>query len=179
MASSEDRFLALVSAHLGLLYRVAGGYCRAPEERRDLMQEMVLQLWRSFPRYEERIRFSTWMYRVALNVAVSFYRGERRRVRDTDALEELADIGLELSAADAVSESVSDDARLLRALIQELPPVDRALVLYLDGHGHEETAEIVGLSPTNVSTRLHRLKDRLQQRFDAVSRAPARERNDP
>jgi RNA polymerase sigma-70 factor (ECF subfamily) len=160
----EDRFVALIAQHRGILYRVASGYGRSPDDRRDLTQEIVLQLWRSFPRYDEQLRFSTWMYRVALNVAVSFHRGERRRTGETIALE---DLGFELTVADTVSDAVSDDARLLRTLIHELEPVDRALVLlYVDGCGHEETAAIVGLSVTAVSTRIHRLKDRLQKQFD-------------
>ena len=168
MPGREESFVALLAQHRGILYRVASTYCRAADDRPDLMQEMVLQLWRSFDRYDERLRFSTWMYRVALNVAVSSYRGERRRTRDTGAIE---DLGFELAAADAASDSVSDDARLLLALIRELGAADRALVLlYLEGCGHEETAEILGISVTNVSTRIHRLKDRLQERFDAMSR---------
>ncbi|HZF13259.1 MAG TPA: RNA polymerase sigma factor, partial [Thermoanaerobaculia bacterium] len=77
----QDRFLALLDEHKKILYKVAGSYCRNPADREDLVQEMVVQLWRSFDRYDESYRFSTWMYRIALNVAISFYRSESRRSR--------------------------------------------------------------------------------------------------
>src|SRR3954471_23114629 len=79
----QDRFLARLDEHKKILYKVAASYCRSPADRPDLVQEIVVQLWRSFDRYDERFRFSTWMYRIALNVAISFYRGEARRSRNT------------------------------------------------------------------------------------------------
>ena len=80
--SAEDpqqRFEELVQAHRGILFKVCNSYCHDRDDREDLAQEVVVQLWRSFARYDERQRFSTWMYRVALNVAISFYRRERTR----------------------------------------------------------------------------------------------------
>src|SRR4051812_16300842 len=91
MDERADRFLALLGQHKGILHKLAYVYCRAPDERRDLIQEMVLQLWRSFGRYDERFKFSTWMYRVAMNVAISFVRGQpRHQLVPLDGLE-LAD----------------------------------------------------------------------------------------
>ena len=170
LSADKDRFLALLSAHRGILYRIANGYCRDRENRGDLVQEIVLQLWRAFPRYDERSRFSTWMYRIGMNVAISAYRSERRGARETVPIE---DLGLELAAADGVMDAENDDVRLLRALVAQLDEVSRALaILYLDGHSHPEIAEILGISPTNASTRMNRIKEKLQRAFDAA-RAPA------
>jgi RNA polymerase sigma factor (sigma-70 family) len=166
LLADQDRFLALLEEHKRILYKVANAYCRNREDRPDLIQEMVAQLWRSFERFDGRVRFSTWMYRIAMNVAISFYRSEGRRIRDAAPLEELA---FDLAAADRVSESVSDDVRLLQQLIHGLNEMDRALIiLSLDGHSHDEIAEILGISPSNVSTRIHRIKQRLQREFDAL-----------
>jgi RNA polymerase sigma factor (sigma-70 family) len=159
----QTRFLALLHEHRAILYKVAFGYCRNREDRIDLVQDMVIQLWRSFGRYDGRVKFSTWAYRVAMNVAISHFRGERRRIRDTLPFDQLA---YELAADDPLSEEARDNMRVLRRLIDGLDELNRALVLlYLEGHTSEEIAEIVGISPANVTTRMNRVKNNLQRGF--------------
>ncbi|MGC2527525.1 MAG: RNA polymerase sigma factor, partial [Candidatus Acidiferrum sp.] len=80
-AEIQEGFQALVDEHKKILFKICNSYCRNRDEREDLAQEIVAQLWRSFPSYDRRWRFSTWMYRVALNVAISFHRRERTRIR--------------------------------------------------------------------------------------------------
>jgi len=175
MATPEEaRFLELVQAHKAILYKVAYGYCREREDRHDLVQEMTIALWRSFARYDPRMKFSTWAYRVAMNVAISHFRGEARRVRDTVPIDELA---VELAATDPWFEEAGDNLRVLRRLIDGLDELDRALILlYLDGHAGAEIAEIVGISEANVTTRVGRVKQRLQRGFaETESRKPMEE----
>jgi RNA polymerase sigma-70 factor (ECF subfamily) len=161
----QDRFLALLEEHRKILYKVASAYCRNPEDRRDLVQEIVVQLWRTFSRFDERTRFSTWMYRIAMNVAISFYRSESRRARRTELVAEPA---LEILAADNASEEVSDDVRLLHHFIGQLDELNRALmILYLDGNSHETIAEVLGISASNVGTRIGRVKERLRRDLGA------------
>lgn len=157
---SQERFLSLLDEHKKILYKVAGSYCRNPEDRQDLIQEIVAQLWRSFGRYDESYRFSTWMYRIALNVAISFYRSETRRSRDTVPAEEsILDI-----ADPRGSEEVEENLRLLRQQIDQLDELDRALIiLYLDGNRYDTIAEILGISETNVGTKLGRIKQKLRR----------------
>jgi RNA polymerase sigma factor (sigma-70 family) len=164
--ADQGRFLALLEEHQRILYKVANAYCRNREERPDLIQDIVLQLWRSFGSFDGRARFSTWMYRIAMNVAISTYRSGRRRIHDAVPLE---DIGLDLAAADRAMEVASEDIRLLHQLIQNLDEMNRALiVLFLDGYSHDEIAEIVGISASNVATRLHRIKQKLQRDAEAL-----------
>ena len=119
---------------------------------------MVAQRWRSFDRYDERYRFSTWMYRIALNVAISFYRSEARRSRFHVPAE---DTLLEIPAEAAGSTGSDDDLRLLQHLIGQLEALDRALVLlYLDGNRYDTIAEILGISETNVGTKISRIKQK-------------------
>ncbi len=160
--SEQDRFLALLEEHDKILYKVASSYCRNPEDRRDLIQEIVVQLWRSFGRFDDSYRFSTWMYRIAMNVAISFYRSQGRRTRGTVPIE---GSGLEIMAAAPVEES-SDDIRLLHQFIDQLDELNKALViLYLDGNSYDTIAEILGISTTNVATKLSRIKERLRRDF--------------
>src|SRR5688572_21737115 len=109
-----DRFLALLDEHKKILYKVANSYCRNPQDRADLVQEMVAQLWSSFGRFDQRSRFSTWTYRVVMNVAISFYRGENRRIRRIVPFEESM---LEIAAAAPAPEEASEDIRLLHRFI--------------------------------------------------------------
>lgn len=162
----QDRFLILLDEHKKILYKVAGSYCRNPEDRQDLLQEMVVQLWRSFDRYDDRYRFSTWMYRIALNVAISFHRTETRRSRHTVPAE---DSLLEIAAAAPESAALDDDLRILQHLIEQLDELDRALViLYLDGNRYDTIAEVLGISETNVGTKISRIKQKLRDRARAV-----------
>ena len=159
-STRQDRFLALLDGHKKSLFKIASSYCREPADREDLIQEMILQIWRSFDRYDDRYRFSTWMYRVALNVAISFYRGERRRahiiVPADDSIPEIA-------AEAPASAALEDDLRLLHRFIDQLDELDRALVvLYLDGNRYDTIAEVLGISETNVGTKISRIKQTLR-----------------
>ena len=160
-AALPDRFLSLLEEHKRMLYKVAATYSRNPADREDLAQEIVVQLWRSFPRYDERYRFSTWMYRVALNVAISFYRRETRRSRTVVPAE---DAVLEIASLASEPTEMDDDIRLLLQLIEQLDELDRAvMILYLDGNRQSMIGEILGITETNVSTKINRIKQRLRR----------------
>jgi RNA polymerase sigma-70 factor (ECF subfamily) len=159
----QDAFAELLQRHQRILFQVAHAYCRTPEDRNDVAQEIAVQLWRSFDRYDGRARFSTWMYRIALNVAISFQR--RERVRQRHVLP--ATGGLLEVAAEAADGAGADEIDKLYRLIHSVPELDRALLLLvLDGHDHGSIGEILGLSTTNVGTKVHRLKQDLRARFD-------------
>ena len=159
----QAAFLARIERHRGILLKVANAYCR-PEDREDLVQEAVAQLWRSYPRFDGRAAFSTWMYRIALNVAISFHRGERRRARAVPMSESVLE-GV------PVPEAPERDKRLdlMRQFINRLEPLDRALMLfYLDDYSHAEIAVVLGISESNVGTKIGRIKERLRRNVDAA-----------
>lgn len=164
--AAQDRFVALLEEHKKILYKVASSYCRNTAERQDLVQEMVVALWKSFGRYDDRYRFSTWMYRIALNVAISFHRSEVRRTRHTVPA---GDFVLEIAAAAPESARPDDEFRLLQDLMQQLGELDRALlILYLDETRYDTIAEILGISETNVGTKISRIKQKLRTLARAV-----------
>ena len=161
VAATQDRFVALLDEHKKIAYKVASSYSRDAADRADLVQEIIAHLWHAFPNYDERRSFSTWVYRIALNVAISFYRRESRRQRTMIPAEEFI-------LTIPVEESTEPDERLpqLRHFIRQLPEADRALlILYLDGNRHDAIAEILGISETNVGTRINRIKERLRRDF--------------
>jgi RNA polymerase sigma-70 factor (ECF subfamily) len=163
----QERFAALLDGHRKILFKVAGTYARGAADRQDLVQEMAVQLWRSFGRYDPAFRFSTWMYRVALNVAISWVRAESRKARTFVPME---DGIVAVAAAPAGSAEVEDDLRVLRQAIDGLDALDRALVvLYLDEQSHETIAQVLGISPTNVGTKISRIKKRLRRDIAGAS----------
>jgi RNA polymerase sigma-70 factor (ECF subfamily) len=165
--TGQERFVALLEEHKRMLYKVTSVYCSNPEDRRDLMQEIVIQLWRSFPRYDDRSKFSTWMYRIGMNVAISFLRSERRRGGEKVPLEQV-DV-IDSAAADRILGEAGDDLRLLQRLISRLDEMSRALiVLYVEGYSHAEIGEILGISATNVGTRVNRIRNRLREELNAA-----------
>ncbi|MCG8468239.1 MAG: sigma-70 family RNA polymerase sigma factor [Gemmatimonadetes bacterium] len=151
-----------MAAHRGIVFKLANAYAPTSEEREDLAQEIYLQLWRSFPRYDRERRFSTWMYRIALNVAISVSRRAATRFRHT----------VPLAPGTEVAETDDDlDPRLeaLQAFIQRLGELDRALVLlHLEGHGNREIASVLGITASNVSTKLSRIRGRMRTELTAA-----------
>jgi RNA polymerase sigma factor (sigma-70 family) len=160
----QRQFVQLLQTHHGIVYKVAGCYSWTPADRADLVQEICLQLWRAFPRYDNQRKFSTWMYRVALNVAISQTRRTRRP--DVARFEPLDEMHLEtLVAADADRERL-EQLEVMYAFIAQLEPLNRALILlYLDDHSYTEIADILGIRETNVATKISRIKCTLRGRM--------------
>ena len=151
-------FHELLERHRKIVFKVANTYARLPEDRADLAQEIVAQCWRAFPGYDGERPFSTWMYRIALNVAISFVRGVVHREKHSVALDEsLHDV-----AGDAEPEA-DERVRALYHFIDQLGALDRALLLlYLEERSYREIADILGISETNVATKISRLKQRIR-----------------
>lgn len=165
----QAEFQALVEEHKKILYKICNSYCRDHDARDDLAQEILIQLWRSFDKFDERYRFSTWMYRIALNVAISFYRRESTRTRYVILDEEHV-----LEAIDE-TESQPEEIRLLYQFIEGLDPLNKALVLlYLDANSHQEIASVLGISKTNVATKINRLKNKMKQELSGATQTQSR-----
>lgn len=157
--TTRDAFGELLEAHRAIVFKVANTYCRHPDDRADLAQDIATQLWRAWPNYDPQRRFSTWMYRIALNVAISFVRDASAKRGDEPLDERLHDVADD-SACD---HEASEPVRLLQAFIARQPPLERALLLlYLEERSQREIGEILGISETNVSTKISRLKQRLR-----------------
>lgn len=157
-----DAFLEVIEAHKGILYKIARLYCREADDRDDLVQEMIIQLWKSFDRYDPKYKYSTWIYRICLNVAISSYRRENSR---KEISQPLTGAILHFRGADPAEDRQEEIHQLYR-FISELREMDKALILlYLDERTYQEIAEIMGLTETNVATKLNRIKTQLKQKF--------------
>lgn len=168
MAAREDEFLNLLAQHKKILFKIANLYCRNRSEFADVVQEIVLQAWRSFGRYDHSRPFSTWLYRLGLNVAISAYRAETRRSRTIVQADESI---VEIAAPPSEAAELEAQLQVLHNLIGRFGELDKALILlYMDGNSNEVIAEILGISVTNVGTRINRIKEKLQRNWADLSK---------
>ena len=163
--AKTDAFLSVIESHKGIVYKIANAYCKDAEDRKDVVQEIIVQLWKSFDTYNNQYKYSTWVYRIALNVAISFYRKEHRRKQNA---EPLYDDILNMTDANVPGEKEAAIG-FLHQCIGELKEIDKALMLlYLEEKSYKEIAEIIGISETNVATRIGRIKTILKQKFSVI-----------
>lgn len=135
-------------------------YCRDETDRQDLMQEILVRVWQALPTYNYHFKLSTWLYRIALNVAISFYRKNVGRQAKTFALPE------QMPQMPEAETEKAQQLQMLEMFIQELKELDKALMLlYLEDKSHAEIADILGISVSNVGTKIGRIKEKLKQRF--------------
>lgn len=159
-AAPVATFESLVAAHRGIIVKIAASYCRDPHDRADLVQDIALQLWRAWPSYAHDRPFSTWMYRVALNVAVS----HRRRHHGRSQAEALDESHHQLVGDHDVDAEDRERLALVQRAMQGLGGFDRALLLlHLEGCSNRESGEVLGISEGNVATRLGRIRQQLRR----------------
>lgn len=159
-AADAAEFDARIAAHRGILLKIAASYAHGADDRADLVQEISLQLWRAWPGYARDRPFSTWMYRVALNVAIS----QRRRDAQRPLHEGLDDRHDVLVGDTDVDAETCERLALVQRAMQALAPLDRALLLlHLDGLSHRDSGEVLGISESNVATRLGRIRQQLRR----------------
>jgi RNA polymerase sigma factor (sigma-70 family) len=159
--SEAAQFESLLQQYGGIIRKVAFGYARNESDRNDLMQDILLQLWKAYPRYSPDRPFSTWMYRIALNVSISYLRKHTRPERETVQFDESQH---DIAPSNPVRPEMEERLTMLRQVIGKCPPLDRALLLlYLDDRSYREIASVLGLTETNVATKLSRLKERLRR----------------
>lgn len=160
--SDKDNFLNMIEDNKGIIFKVANAYCKDRENRKDLLQEIIIQLWQAYPRYNDQFKITTWIYRIALNVSISFYRKQSSRDKRNQALTE------DIISLIATDEQVDPDSEfsMLHRFIRQLNDFDRALILlYLEDRSQQEIADILGISVSNVSTKVFRIKEQLKQKF--------------
>ncbi|MEJ0106775.1 MAG: sigma-70 family RNA polymerase sigma factor [Bacteroidota bacterium] len=163
----KEDFLKLIEDNKGIIFKICNSYCSNKTDREDLAQEIIYQLWKSGNSFNTGYKFSTWMYRVALNVAISFYRKRKTNTYEVALNERVTD----LEDKDDGSAIREENINLLQKVINELKELDRALmILYLEEKTYKEIADILGISETNVATKVGRIKEKIKQRFSQLQK---------
>lgn len=161
----SQKFHQIIEQHKGILFKVVKIYCRNDDDRQDLMQEIMIQIWKSLHRYNDTYAITTWLYRISLNVAISFYRKNAHIKNSSIQL-----IDEHLPIQEETNSEKQEQLNLLEQFISELNDLDRAIILlYLEEKSHAEISEIMGLSVTNVGTKLGRIKEKLKMKFSQIN----------
>jgi RNA polymerase sigma-70 factor (ECF subfamily) len=153
----EEEFVTLIREHQGLIYKVSALYTEQKQDRNDLYQEIVFQLWKSFDSFRADSKISTWMYRVALNTAIGHLNKKKKRKKEVQI------DTISLIAEENSSGLMEERIRLLHREIGKLNILEKGIILLLlEGKKYEEISEITGLTTTNVGTKISRIKEKLR-----------------
>lgn len=160
----KNEFVEIVKAHEGIIVKIAAFYSNSFDDRADLVQEIIYQLWKSFESFKGESKVSTWIYRVALNTSIYALRKSKREF-GTDPLDDEI-----LQVADSYNEESEARIRMLYEQIQQLNLLEKGLVLlYLEGKDYKEIAAITGITATNVGTKLARVREKLRTKIAKIS----------
>lgn len=163
MNSTEKlvQFQNIINDHKGILYKVISIYCKNTEDRKDLEQEILIQLWKSLGNYNNSYKISTWLYRIAMNVSISFYRTSQRKNKTIDI--EIEPIFSE-KFEEEQEDRYSTQKVLLKNFINSLNDFNKAIIiLYMEEYSYKEISEMVGITETNVGTKINRIKSKLKK----------------
>lgn len=158
----KEKFISVVKDHQNLIYKICRSYCSNASDRKDLEQEILLQLWKSFKKFDGHVKLSTWIYRIALNTAISFFRNNCK----TNNTKFTVDASI-ISLPDLEYNPEKDEnIAMLYHFIENLNELDKALILlYLDDNKYKDIADILGISETNVATKISRIKKNAKEKF--------------
>lgn len=158
MKITEKEFLALIDTNKAMIHKIANMYMAHKEDQQDLFQEIVYQLWKSLDTFQGGSKFSTWMYRVALNTAMVFLKKDKRKISASDQLPEHL-----TQEDDGASEKENQLAHFYKAL-QQLDNIEKAIIFYhLEDFSHRETGINLGISEGNVRVKLNRAKNKIKE----------------
>lgn len=153
-------FIKAITENQGLIYKIASIYTKSIEDRNDLTQEIVYQLWKSYSTFNQKSSLSTWMYRVAMNVAIHHLKITKRTVFTIPLDEQFLDFH------EVDNSENEENWRIFKQHIDNLNLLDKGIIiLYLENKSHEEIAQIIGISTSNVGTKLSRIKEKLKQQI--------------
>lgn len=156
----KEQFLDMLEQHIGIIIKISGAYAYAQEERKDLIQDIILELWNSFKRFNGSCKISTWIYKVSLNISLNYKRKQSRSF----VLASVGDFKEREISTWIDEQNNTPELEILYSCIDELNELNKAIILlYLDGNSHDEISEITGISKTNVGTRISRIKNELKR----------------
>lgn len=155
----EKEFVKIISENQGIIHKVCSIYCDSEEDRRDLFQEILAQLWKSYPSFRNESKFTTWMYRVALNTAITSFKKNKRQPGQN---------GLEIESVQLAHEEydpeMEEQMRLLNMAVAQLTGIEKSIILlFLENKKYEEIAEITGITQNYVRVKMNRIKHKLKK----------------
>jgi RNA polymerase sigma-70 factor (ECF subfamily) len=161
MDKDKEKFVEIIEKNRGIIFKICNNYCKNPEDQKDLAQDITIELWKNFDKYDAKYKLTTWMYRIALNVAISSYRKQLTKKKYSTTL----DLGF-VHITQEETNNNEEELKMLKGFIDQLDEMNKALIiLYLDSNSHKEIAEILNISTSNVGTKISRIKEKLKTYF--------------
>jgi RNA polymerase sigma-70 factor (ECF subfamily) len=160
-----ETFEEILNKNKGIIFRIVNYYCKNADDKKDLEQEILIQIWLSYKKYNDAFAWSTFIYRIALNVSIGFYKKQKRRK------DKFINVNLfiETHLQDETPLVIDEDLRVLNEFIFQLNDINKALmILYLQEKSYAEIGLILGISETNISTKINRLKIQLKEYFKVI-----------
>ena len=159
----EQEFVTLVEAHQNLIHKICRLYTKSDSEHKDLFQEITIQLWKAYPKFRGEAQFSTWMYRVGINTAISLYRKSKQRIQSLN----FEDVAFKTPQDEVYNDIEDQQLSTIYKAIKQLNDVDKALVfLYLEDKSYKDISETMGISEVNARVRMNRLKKKLKKQLN-------------
>jgi len=154
----EHKFVKQLEENQNIVHKICRLYTNDKDSHNDLFQEITIQLWKAFPKFRGDSKFSTWMYRVALNTAITLYRKSKRRVQTQD----FEGVSFKISS-EAYDDTVEEQLKLMYTAVKTLNDIDKALVfLYLEDKNYREISDTLGISEVNARVKMNRIKNKLR-----------------
>lgn len=159
----EKEFLQIITENQGIIHKVCSIYCDSEEDRRDLFQEILVQLWKSFSSFRNESKFSTWMYRVALNTAITSFKKDKRQPDKSGIPFENLQLAVEM-----YDTTTEDQIKMLNKAVSQLTGIEKSIILlFLEDKKYEEIAEITGITQNYVRVKMNRIKKKLKLLINA------------
>lgn len=157
--TTEEQFVTLLEENQNIVHKICRLYTNNRDQHNDLFQEITIQLWRAFPKFRGDSKFSTWMYRVGLNTAITLYRKSKRTVQTQDF-----DSVMFRISSEEYDDTVEQQLKLMYSAVKELNDIDKALVfLYLEDKNYSEISETLGITEVNARVKMNRVKKKLKK----------------
>ena len=159
----EQNFVELLEQHQNIVHKVCRLYTNNYDAHNDLFQEITIQLWKAFPKFRGDSKFSTWMYRVGLNTAITLYRKSKRRIQSQN----IDDFSYKIPQTEAYDDTEDQQLQLIYEAIKKLNDIEKALIfLYLENKNYKEISETIGISEVNARVKMNRVKKKLKKQLN-------------
>ncbi|HOX81565.1 MAG TPA: sigma-70 family RNA polymerase sigma factor [Chryseolinea sp.] len=160
----KEEFIACISEHERIIFKVCKMYCRSLDDEQDLFQDILVQLWKSFPSFKKNSKVSTWMYRVALNTAITQLRTNQKK-----PIQQAIDKNV-LQIPNATVDPKDENFDRMMMAIEKLSQVEKAImVLYMEDHSYREMAEVMGITESNIGFKINQIKSKLKTTLNVLN----------
>lgn len=162
-STKEIEFVSLVQEHQNLMHKICRLYTNSDAEYKDLFQEITIQLWKAYPKFRGDAKFSTWMYRVGINTAISLYRKSKSRIQSFS----FDDVSYKIPQTETYDDTQDQQLKSIYAALNHLNDIDKAVILlYLEDKSYKEISDTIGISEVNARVKMNRIKKKLKTQLN-------------